>query len=119
MTHGVGADSVLECVGTQEAMTQAIKSTRPGGSGQSSSTTRSTSAATTGSSPAGIKRRFVRRRSHSRRRHDKDVIFEPVEGPINGRIDGAYRAKYAGSPYLTPMIGARARAATVRVLPRG
>jgi hypothetical protein len=26
---------------------------------------------------------------------------------------------YAGSPYLKPMIGARARAATVRVLPRG
>src|SRR5438067_5826280 len=32
MTKGVGADSVLECVGTQESMMQAIKSTRPGGS---------------------------------------------------------------------------------------
>jgi len=32
LTRGVGADSVLECVGTQEAMTQAIESTRPGGS---------------------------------------------------------------------------------------
>jgi threonine dehydrogenase-like Zn-dependent dehydrogenase len=32
LTKGVGADSVLECVGTQEAMMQAIKSTRPGGS---------------------------------------------------------------------------------------
>ena len=31
LTHGVGADSVLECVGTQEAMMQAIRSTRPGG----------------------------------------------------------------------------------------
>jgi threonine dehydrogenase-like Zn-dependent dehydrogenase len=31
MTNGVGADSVLECVGTQEAMTQAVRSTRPGG----------------------------------------------------------------------------------------
>src|SRR5438270_1008474 len=31
MTKGVGADSVLECVGTQEAMMQAIRSTRPGG----------------------------------------------------------------------------------------
>jgi threonine dehydrogenase-like Zn-dependent dehydrogenase len=31
MTGGVGADSVLECVGTQEAMTQAIRATRPGG----------------------------------------------------------------------------------------
>lgn len=31
LTNGVGADSVLECVGTQESMTQAISSTRPGG----------------------------------------------------------------------------------------
>jgi threonine dehydrogenase-like Zn-dependent dehydrogenase len=32
LTRGVGADSVLECVGTQESMAQAIGSTRPGGS---------------------------------------------------------------------------------------
>jgi threonine dehydrogenase-like Zn-dependent dehydrogenase len=32
LTRGVGADCVLECVGTQEAMQQAIRSTRPGGS---------------------------------------------------------------------------------------
>lgn len=32
MTKGVGANSVLECVGTLESMTQAIRSTRPGGS---------------------------------------------------------------------------------------
>src|SRR5256885_7307473 len=31
LTNGVGADSVLECVGTQESMMQAIASTRPGG----------------------------------------------------------------------------------------
>jgi threonine dehydrogenase-like Zn-dependent dehydrogenase len=31
MTNGIGADSVLECVGTQEAMMQAIRSTRKGG----------------------------------------------------------------------------------------
>jgi threonine dehydrogenase-like Zn-dependent dehydrogenase len=31
LTSGVGADAVLECVGTQESMTQAIRSTRPGG----------------------------------------------------------------------------------------
>ena len=31
LTNGVGADSVLECVGTQEAMTQAINCARPGG----------------------------------------------------------------------------------------
>jgi len=31
LTHGVGADSVLECVGTPESMNQAIQSTRRGG----------------------------------------------------------------------------------------
>lgn len=31
MTKGIGADSVLECVGTQESMMQAIRSARPGG----------------------------------------------------------------------------------------
>ncbi len=48
----------------------------------------------------------------------KEVTFEPVEGPINDRIDDAYRAKYRGSPYVGPMIGARARSATVKVMPR-
>ena len=32
LTKGVGADSVLECVGTRESMAQAIGITRPGGS---------------------------------------------------------------------------------------
>jgi hypothetical protein len=49
----------------------------------------------------------------------KEVTFEPVNGPINDRIDDAYRAKYSGSPYLSPMVGARARSATVKVMPRG
>jgi threonine dehydrogenase-like Zn-dependent dehydrogenase len=31
LTKGVGADSVLECVGTQESMRQAIRAARPGG----------------------------------------------------------------------------------------
>src|SRR5438309_5340979 len=31
LTDGIGADSVLECVGTQESMMQAIRSARPGG----------------------------------------------------------------------------------------
>ena len=31
LTDGIGADSVLECVGTQESMTQAIAATRQGG----------------------------------------------------------------------------------------
>ena len=48
----------------------------------------------------------------------KDVAFEPVEGSINDRIDEPYRVKYHSSPYLNPMIGARARSATVRITPR-
>ncbi|HTB97694.1 MAG TPA: DUF2255 family protein [Terracidiphilus sp.] len=48
----------------------------------------------------------------------KEVTFEPVDGPINDRIDEAYRAKYKSSPYLKPMIGGRARSATVRIMPR-
>ncbi len=48
----------------------------------------------------------------------KEVTFEPVDGPINDLIDDAYRAKYHGSPYLSAMIGARARSATVKVMPR-
>jgi threonine dehydrogenase-like Zn-dependent dehydrogenase len=31
LTNGIGADSVLECVGTNQSMMQAINSTRPGG----------------------------------------------------------------------------------------
>lgn len=31
LTRGIGADSVMECVGTQESMAQAIRSTRRGG----------------------------------------------------------------------------------------
>jgi len=41
-----------------------------------------------------------------------------VDGPINYRVDDAYRAKYKGSPYLAPMIGARARSAIIRVIPQ-
>lgn len=48
----------------------------------------------------------------------KEVTFEPVDGPMNDRIDDAYRKKYRGSPYLSPMIGARARLASVKIMPR-
>jgi hypothetical protein len=48
----------------------------------------------------------------------KEVTFEAVDGPIQNRIDDAYRAKYRSSPYLKPMIGAHARAATVKIMPR-
>ena len=49
----------------------------------------------------------------------KLVRFDPVEGQINDRIDEAYRASTARAPISKPMIGARARAATVRITPRG
>jgi len=48
----------------------------------------------------------------------REVGFEPVDGPINERIDEAYRTKYRDSPYLNPMISDRARSATVKVMPR-
>jgi hypothetical protein len=48
----------------------------------------------------------------------KEVTFERVDGPINDLVDDAYRPKYRGSPYLSPMIGASARSATVKVMPR-
>jgi len=46
------------------------------------------------------------------------VTFEPSGGALNDRIDDAYRAKYKNSPYVKPMIGNRARSATVKVRPR-
>jgi hypothetical protein len=48
----------------------------------------------------------------------KEVTFEPVDGAIQASIDDAYRVKYKDSPYLSPMIGAQARSATVKVTPR-
>jgi hypothetical protein len=51
-----------------------------------------------------------------------EVAFEPVDGagdePINLRIDDAFREKYSRSPYLSAMTGKRARAATVKIMPR-
>jgi hypothetical protein len=46
----------------------------------------------------------------------EEVTFKPANGPINDRIDDAYRAKYHGSPYLNSMISARARAATLEIV---
>ena len=48
----------------------------------------------------------------------KEVTFEAVEGKINDLIDDAYRRKYNGSPYISPMIGKRGRSATVKVVPK-
>jgi hypothetical protein len=49
----------------------------------------------------------------------KEVAFDFVDGPIIDRIDDAYRAKYRGSHYLSPMIGTQARSATVTITLRG
>ncbi|HTT40480.1 MAG TPA: DUF2255 family protein [Burkholderiales bacterium] len=48
----------------------------------------------------------------------KEVTFEALEGPGDERIDDAYRTKYRASPYLASMISARARSATVKIMPR-
>lgn len=48
----------------------------------------------------------------------KEVSFEPVQGEISKAIDEAYKNKYGNSPYLPPMISNRARAATVKILPK-
>lgn len=48
----------------------------------------------------------------------REVAFGPEEGATADRIDAAYRAKYADSPYLAPMVSERARSATVRIVPR-
>lgn len=47
-----------------------------------------------------------------------EVRFEPVGTEFDEAIDKAYRAKYSDSPYLTPMVSARTRAATMRISPR-
>jgi len=47
----------------------------------------------------------------------QEVTFEVVHGALNDRIDAAYQAKYRGSPYLKPMVSARARSTTVKIIP--
>jgi hypothetical protein len=47
----------------------------------------------------------------------REVTFERVGGLINDRIDDAYRMKYRDSQYLNPMIGSRAREATLKISP--
>lgn len=48
----------------------------------------------------------------------KEVTFRPVQGNIDKLIDEAYKKKYSKSPYLSPMISDRARAATVKIIPK-
>ena len=47
-----------------------------------------------------------------------EVSFTPVaDDELNDRIDAAYNKKYAGSPYLPPMVAHGPRSATVEVTP--
>ena len=88
------------------------------GSGPSRSTALSTFAATTDRTP-----RWYRAAARQKAGRilaaglTKEVTFEPVEGSALDSIDEAYRAKYRGNRYLEPMIGARARSATLRIMP--
>ena len=78
------------------------------------------SALTTAGSPAGWYQAAVRQKAGRiiAAGMRKEVTFEPADGPIDDRVDEAYRKKHRGSPYLGPMIGARARSATIKVTPR-
>ncbi len=49
---------------------------------------------------------------------DKDVSFEfPTDDETNDAVDEGYETKYAGSPYVEPMIGDEQRLATVKFVP--
>lgn len=49
---------------------------------------------------------------------EKDVTFEfPTDDATNAVVDAGYQTKYAGSPYLPPMLGKAQRAATVKLTP--
>ena len=48
---------------------------------------------------------------------EKDVTFEfPTDNETNDRVDAGYNTKFAGSPYLQPMLEAGPRSATVRLI---
>lgn len=49
---------------------------------------------------------------------EHEVTFEAVGPDLNSRIDAAYETKYAGSPYLPPMLQDGPTSATVRISPR-
>src|SRR5438309_1396898 len=122
ITRGIGADSVLECVGSEESMKQAIRCTRPGGSIGDVRVPYGTptwiwSVVVDGAlyvrAYNGQNSRWYQAALQQRAGRItaagvmKDVAFEPVESAINVRIDDAYRAKYKESAYLAPMIGSR------------
>jgi hypothetical protein len=46
-----------------------------------------------------------------------DVAFNKVDRSVDDVVDAAYKAKYAHSPYLAPMLAPEARAATLLISP--
>ena len=49
----------------------------------------------------------------------KEVVFESVaSSEINQLIDQAYQDKYSKSPNMVHMIGGRAKAATIKIVPQ-
>ncbi|MFS0615276.1 DUF2255 family protein [Lederbergia ruris] len=48
-----------------------------------------------------------------------DVTFQPTsDSELTGKIDNAYKEKYAASRYLPSMLGRGPVSATVKILPR-
>ncbi len=47
-----------------------------------------------------------------------DVRFAPADPTLSVAVDDAYRAKYANSRYLPPMLAAEPRATTLEIRPR-
>jgi hypothetical protein len=50
--------------------------------------------------------------------HTIEVSFAPADQELQDDIDAAYRQKHDGDYYLTHMVGAGSRAATVEITPR-
>jgi hypothetical protein len=51
---------------------------------------------------------------------DKDVLFVEPDDDVNDEIDTSYRTKYHdySASYVDPVVGPKARAATIRLVPR-
>lgn len=49
---------------------------------------------------------------------DHEVVFTPADDMVLDAVDDAYRAKYADSAYLAPMIAEDPRSATVQITPQ-
>ena len=47
----------------------------------------------------------------------KEVAFVHVTDSVNDAVDAAYGVKYKGSEYVAPMIAAKTRAATIKIVP--